>query len=218
MKRRLAILLLSAAVLRLHAQGFINLNFESAKFVPYEGSSFATATNALPGWIPYLSGFPAAYVGSNGVSLGGPMVSVHGSNNFQGYPPVQGKYFIFLQGGFSGSIAPAAIGQTGQIPLSAQSILFWGGISTGVQISFNNNPLSFAVIGTTNTYNIYQADIYPYAGQTGELLFFSPHNTGGIIDNIQFSSTAVPEPSTTAFAALGILFLGFRRWKNLPAV
>jgi hypothetical protein len=72
----------------------------------------------------------------------------------------------------------------------------------------------------TATYNIYQADISPFSGQTGMLLFFVPAELGGIggiggfIDNIQFSATAVPEPREWALAMLGTLLLGFRRAKS----
>ena len=60
-----------------------------------------------------------------------------------------------------------------------------------------------------------------YAGQTGELLFTDPSFLGfqggpAIIDNIQFSSNPLPEPSELALAALGTLLLGFRRWRKPP--
>ena len=35
-----------------------------------------------------------------------------------------------------------------------------------------------------------------------------------MLDNIQFSTTAVPEPGALALAALGTLLLGCRRWKK----
>ena len=191
------------------AQGFINLNFESAKFTPHPaGGSFVYASNAVPGWTPYFDGFANDYVSSNGISLGGPQVSIETTNNVQGYLPVQGKFFLLLGGSFSGGNSTASIGQTGQIPLSAQSILFWGSIFGSLDVSFNGNALSFAAAGTTvNNYTIYQADVSTYAGQIGELLFSSPFNTHAFIDNIQFSSTAVPEPGILAFTVLGGLGL-----------
>ena len=114
----------------------------------------------------------------------------------------------------------AAIGQTGQIPLSTQSLTFLGNISD-MQITFNGQPLNFLVTGSTANYNIYTADISAYAGQTGLLLFTAPYFGDGyiggtpMIDNIQFSTTAVPEPGTLAVAALGTLLLGSRRWKRI---
>jgi hypothetical protein len=112
----------------------------------------------------------------------------------------------------------AAIGQTGQIPLSSQSLVFWGNIG-GMQVSFNGQSLNFFTIGSTANYNIYAANISSYAGQTGQLLFTDPNygNTYGgsaMIDNIQFSPLAVPEPNEFFLGALGSLLLGFRRWRN----
>jgi hypothetical protein len=51
------------------------------------------------------------------------------------------------------------------------------------------------------------------------LLFNDPYYGGtfggpATLDNIQFSSTAVPEPSELALGALGALLLGFRRWRK----
>ncbi len=171
-----------------------------------------TATNAIPGWIPYLNNHAQDYIASNGQSLGGAQINIEGTNNPFGSPSVQGKYFILLQGSGAGFQTSAAIGQTAQIPNSTQSILFLGAVFGSLQVSFNGNPLAFSVAGTTpNNYNIYQADISTYAGQTGELLFLTPFNANAIIDNIQFSSTAVPEPGSLALVGLGAALFGFHR-------
>jgi PEP-CTERM motif len=96
--------------------------------------------------------------------------------------------------------------------------VFWG-TAGGLQVTFNGQPLTFLTTGSTANYIIYTADISAYAGQTGQLLFADPYYTntqGGpaSIDNIQFSSSSVPEPSAFALGALGTLLLGFRRWRN----
>jgi len=197
-------------------QGFINLNFERATFIPdpSQGYPLVYSTNAIPGWIPYLDGVAQDYIASNGLSLGGAAVSIEGTNNPTGFPPVQGNYFILLQGAGFGNTGSAAIGQTGQIPLTAQSLLFWGRIGD-LQITFGGQALSFSAVGSTPNYTIYQADISPFAGQIGELLFSNPnYNTYGIIDNIQFSNTPVPEPSALGLSVLGGLFLACRRWRE----
>ena len=172
------------------------------------------ASNAIAGWTPYISGSAQDYIASNGISLGGATISIDGTNNLV-YPPVQGKYFLLLTAGFSGSSESAGVGQTGQIPLTAQSLLFWGYVSPAVLISFNGHPLTVATVGAgPNIYNIYQADISPYAGQIGELLFTSPHTavtTAAIIDHIHFSSPAVPEPGVLVLWALGAALLVRRR-------
>ena len=68
-------------------------------------------------------------------------------------------------------------------------------------------------ISNTLNYKIYSADISAFAGQTGQLLFTTPVQTLALLDNIQFSSLPVPEPSEFALVMLGTILLGFRRWK-----
>lgn len=102
----------------------------------------------------------------------------------------------------------AAIGQTGLIPLDALSLTFWGYAS---DVSFAGQALSLVVLGTTPDYYIYGADISAFAGQTGQILFTARPQTLSIIDNIQFSTIAVPEPGAFVLAALGCLLLRFRR-------
>ena len=209
----------------IHSQGFVNLNFEQAQIVINPGFG-AYASNAIPGWTAYISGVSQTYIVYNTVPLAAPAVTLQGTNNILGHPPIQGKYFVMLWGEFNpnppGNPAfetnSAAIGQTGQIPLFAQSISFWGTIG-GMQATFNGQPLDFLVTGSTANYTIYSADISAYAGQTGQLLFNDPYYGGtfggpATLDNIQFSSTAVPEPSELALGALGALLLGFRRWRK----
>ena len=208
------------------SQGFINLNFEQAQFLKDAGGAYpfsVYASNAIPGWTPYASGIPQVDVWSNGLSLGSAAVSIEGTNS--GFPSIQGKFFILLQGegvNFGGNsfiTNSAAIGQTGQLPMTAQSLIFWGqsssvgGPNTGIQITFNGQMLPFAALGSTANYNIYGADISAYAGQTGQLLFTAPYNTSGYIDNIQFSTTPVPEPGELALAFVGGLLLVWRRQK-----
>jgi len=207
------------------AQGFINLNFESAQIVHdpsggYPESSYAS--NAIPGWTAYISGVPQTDIIYNSVPLSAPSVTLQGTNSPY-YQAIHGQYSMMLWGEFnplqlSFKTNSAAIGQTGQIPISAQSLLFWGAIG-GMQVTFNGQPLTFFTIGSTTYYNIYGTDISAFAGQTGELLFLNPNYgyppNGGpaTIDNIQFLTSSVPEPSTLALGALGGLLLGFRRWR-----
>jgi hypothetical protein len=204
------------------SQGFVNLNFENATIMPDSNYPFAIyAINAIPGWIAYISGVPQTDIIYNTVPLGAPEETLQGTNGF--ISAISGKYSVMLWGEFNPSqnlfaTNSAAIGQTGQIPLSAQSLSFWGAIG-GMQVTFNGQPLAFLTIGSTANYNIYAADISACAGQTGQLLFTDPNygNTYGgpaTIDHIQFSSSSVPEPSEFALAALGVLLLGIRRWQK----
>jgi hypothetical protein len=69
-------------------------------------------------------------------------------------------------------------------------------------------------------YTLYGANISSWAGQTAQLSFTvfaqSPYQNNEYLylDAIQFSTQSIPEPSAFALAALGALFLGFRRRKR----
>jgi len=209
-----------------HAQGFINLDFESAHLSSYgAGPASVPALSAVPGWTVYYQGNPYPYILYNAVSLGGAAVILEGTNADYPLPPIQGNWFVHIQGGWSNG-GSAGIGQTGQIPIDAQTLVFWGSYENMI-ISFSGQPLTFAVLGGTPNYTIYGADISAYAGQIGELLFTGldgssrpgpfPYGGGGFIDNIQFSPSPVPEPSNLALGVLGgLLLLKLPRWRKAP--
>ncbi len=216
---RLACLALACAAAFTNAdgQGFVNLNFENGTIVQ-DFFPFVYASNAIPGWTAYISGVPQADIVYNTVPLGDAEVTLQGTNN-GGYQAVQGKYFAMLWGQFNPTqngteTNTAAIGQTGQIPISARSLTFWGTIGA-LQATFNGQTLNFTTIGNTANYTVYGTDISAFAGQTGQLLFTDPPygNTFGgpaILDNIQFSSSPVPEPNILNLFTAGILLLGWR--------
>src|SRR5476651_290237 len=115
-----------------HAQGFVNLDFEDAVITSGGHPFEAVASDAFPGWTAYISGVPQTYIVYNTVPLGAAEVTLQGINGF--ISPISGNYTPMLWGAFNPSGNPnfesdsAAIGQTGQIPLSTKSIMFWGKI------------------------------------------------------------------------------------------
>ncbi len=200
-------------------QGFVNLNFESAVINTNGAPQYTcVASNAIPGWTAYFQGTPQTYIVYNTLSLGAAAIDLESSGG--PVSQIQGKYYVFLQGAYNNG-GSAGIGQTGQIPLTAQSLVFWGNYANAI-ISFNNQPLTFSILGSTANYNIYGTYISAFAGQTGQLLFTaldgvdSPSYNGGIaeIDNIQFSSSPVPEPTTLSFFGLCSLFFC---WQMKPS-
>ena len=190
------------------AQGFVNLDFEAAN-VPSSYTFTANAAEILPDWTVI-----APYVSYDDPSLSGNSISIMDANGYPPYP-IQGVYFAFLaSGNYPGTGVTISLGQTGTIPLGTQSITFWGNIG-GLQITFAGQSLAFSETGSTAHYNIYGADISAFAGQTGQLLFSLPPYVSNVtLDNIQFSSSSVPEPSEFALSALGGLLLGFRRLRR----
>ncbi|MEI6078665.1 MAG: PEP-CTERM sorting domain-containing protein [Verrucomicrobiota bacterium] len=199
------------------SQGFLNLNFEDAKFVfdPVSGyyPTAVYANKAIPGWTAYAGRSPLSEILLNNVFISGGMVSIIGANSGFGPASIEGSYYILLAGNnYAGSLNTAGIGQTGTIPLNAASLTFWGNFpSDGV--SFNGQNLTTFQTGSTSLYNIYAANISAYAGQTGQLLFTT--HPGGInyLDNIQFTNSPVPEPGSVALLVAGGL-LGAWRWKR----
>jgi hypothetical protein len=186
------------------AQGFVNTDFESANLSGY-GAGSVPATNAIPGWTAYLGGTPLTNINYDvSPSSGGRGVYIYNSTN------LQGNYYVYIEGTSS---EHASIGQSATIPLTAQSLIWWG---FGPDIlSFNGQSLPFSNIGSGTHYDIFAANISAFAGQTGQLLFTSdayPAAPGDFIDNIQFSSSPIPEPSALGLSVLGgLCFLWNRR-------
>ncbi len=193
-----------------YPQGFLNLNFESATIPSNPTYADITVSNLFPRWTVTA---PLFYY--NDVSLTGNSISIWDTNPPAAFPPIQGRYFaVFFGGNYPGFGTAISLGQTGQIPLSAQSLIFLGAIG-GMQINFNGQPISFFSLSATANYTVYGADISPYAGQTGQLLFTLPPYVGNaMLDNIQFSSSPIPEPGVLCLFALGGALLGVRRWKK----
>src|ERR1700693_1994003 len=115
-----------------YAQGFVNLNFESTTITPvvFPGGTRYTAT--VPGWTwtpdgNSINSDPNS-VAYNDLALDSSAITLQGTNS-PVYPVIQGKYSILLQGGssFAPSTSYASIGQTGLVPSTAESIIYWGG-------------------------------------------------------------------------------------------
>lgn len=207
--------LLFATAFSGRGQGFLNLNFENVTISTNHFPGGDTFDAIVTGWTAYISGAAQTKLAFNAISLGGATISIHDTNSvYLASPPpqIQGKYLVLLQSASSTfSLGPqtAGIGQTGQIPAWALTMSFWGYFDGS--LTFNNQSLSYIQTGSTANYNIYTADISAFSGQTSELLFTALFQRTARIDNIQFSSTAVPEPSTLALFGFGVVMLGVRR-------
>jgi hypothetical protein len=100
------------------AQGFLNLNFESAKIIPTIGSPVypygIAITNALPGWSVF--GTTQGDITYNDPATGSTWVWLIATNGGQ----ISGNYSVQLQGGLSSF--PATISQTGLVPVGSDSL------------------------------------------------------------------------------------------------
>lgn len=201
------------------SQGFLNLDFESAKIVPDSASPYypygIAINNALPGWNSISDGV-AGDITYNDPSIGSTWVTLLATNGSQ----IGGNYSVLLTGGLSSY--PAIISQSALVPVGSESIFFEAQPgSSSLVVSLGGQDLSFSAIGTGSDYTLYGANISGFAGLTENLMFSATQVSSGLnnwnIDNIQFSPALVPEPSALGLAALGGLFFAWCRWKA-PAI
>jgi hypothetical protein len=204
------------------AQGtFQNLDFESAHNIPaFDPSAhpwYMSAADALPGWSCYVGTNQVGYVSFNDLALDSAWVAL--ITNTSAYYPMpagllSGRYCVSLEYGVvSGGplvYGPASIAQSGQVPAYARSIQFRGTVP--FTVTFAGNAIPLVVLSAQGDYSIYGGDISQFAGQTGELRFISP-NHFNFLDAIQFSTEAIPEPSTAFLFIAGGILLGIRSQK-----
>ena len=204
------------------AQGsFQNLGFEGAAYplVP-DANGLVSASDAIPGWTPYIAGIAGNAVIYNNISLGtvevGLFEDVFGTN--RSVTILDGSYSVVLQAGFNGiGLVPAAVQQTGLIPLGTRSITIKaaGFLQPGtLEVDIAGQAVSLAAVSSTSTYIVYGGDISQFAGQTADLRIAAvPTSTSyanWIIDDIQFSASAIPEPSSVALLVIGAAMAAWR--------
>ena len=150
------------------------------------------------------------------VSLGGAGVCLAGPNG----GAIQGNYSAMLIGQF---VPPtignnATIAQTGEIPLNAQTLIFWASPGNSLQAAFDGQMLPLMQLAGGKNYVVEEASISSYAGQTGQLSFIAPplrYENRNLLDNIQFSTVAIPEPGTCALLLSGgalFAIVGCKTW------
>ena len=215
-----------AAMVQLRAQGFVNLNFEQANVSGYSRLDYVPVTAALPGWsatASYVGGTYAAAIVYDGISTGGTAISVvdtnvsMGSVLATGFFPFQGRYGVIL---FGANTVSETISQTGLVPTGTAALLFDARASSATfSVTLGGQTVNVIPLQTFSNYTLYGADISAFAGQSETLSFTEPPAPVGQLggdpnifelDNIQFSSSPVPEPSALALGALGALLFVFR--------
>jgi hypothetical protein len=199
------------------AQGFENLDFEDTTVAPTPVDGYGGSVDpaiAFPGW---TVGGSDTYVLYNNLTLGSPAVDLMGPNfpNAVGYTPLQGSYSALIYYDNPSIVPIPTLSQTGLVPANAQSISFLLGLGRGdpaVSLNGVNIPLVSISGGRV------AGNISAFAGSVVQLTFTTSNDIQGdnfmYFDDIQFSSSSVPEPSGLALTALGALLLGFRRWSG----
>ena len=213
------------------AQGtFLNLDFESAQLSatpPQNYPNPVSISSAMPGWSAFLGASVQSQVQYNATTLGDASISILGPNWMTTDPGIiDGNYSVTLQAGVdpqNEAISESvSIEQDGTIPLNAESLVLkaWNPYDA-LSVSFAGNvvqliPLSSGVAPSGQPYTLYGANMSTFAGKTGELQFTSVFDQAFptvVLDDISFSSQAVPEPSPLALTGLGALaFALYRRF------
>jgi PEP-CTERM motif len=191
-------------------QSFANLHFENTTITTIHNPGGDTYTATVPGWGVF--GFPYGNptdIWYNTIALDAPAVTLQGTDSPY-FPAIQGRYSVLLQGGSTAgghvyNTNGASMFQTGQIPVTSQSLIYLGG--SALQVTFDGQSLSPVALSSTATYTVWGVDISAYAGQSGELRFTAPWLNTSILDGIQFSAQSVPEPSTSGLLGTGAVFI-----------
>jgi hypothetical protein len=202
-------------------QSFANLNFESANLSGYSpGSQNVPINLALPGWSGYFLTSTitnqTAQVWYDEMSLGGYAISVNDTNNgFGTVIPLQGKYSTYLFGG-SGNVS-ARISQTGLVPGGTKTLLMDVNQYFGFGVTLGGQTINMVPLQTFNNYTLYGGDISSFSGQLAELSITAPPTgvpNAVLLDDIVFSTQAIPEPNGMSLFGVGALLLGFLRRRN----
>jgi hypothetical protein len=223
MKRAIVMLAVAiASMISTCGQGFLNLNFESAQNVPGSYPNqigvAVPCTNALPGWIAYDGNFALTSINyiSNYFSGNATSIELEGGS-------------LALSGNFSvGVYGDGSISQTGLVPGGAESLQFEGNVlpqikSSGFSVSLGGQTLSYSLLSEGPDYYVYGANIPASMDGQVESLTFGCQGVGSglvILDNIEFSTMGVPEPSEWALIGVGAVMValrsGFfiRRWRR----
>lgn len=204
------------------SQGFVNLDFESANVSGYSpNSSDVPVSDALPGWTAYYSNSGGSILASevwyDGISLGGSMISIIDANAGS-FAPIQGTYSAFLFGGGSvSSLYSASISQTGVVPVGTETLLFDAYVSgASFEVTLGGQTITMTPLQVFPDYTLYSGSIPAnLVGRSETLTFTEPPATASQpsmfeLDDIQFSSSAVPEPSTLSLSTLGVFFLAWQ--------
>jgi len=202
----LTILVWTGSSLAVYGQrDFQNLDFEGANVSGYQpGADRVPVETALPGWTAYYGGVQVSTVWYDNRALGSSMVSIQDTNLLYGFAPIDGNYSVSLDVQYNRSVA---IGQTVQIPQNSLSVvfLFRSEGARSFEVSFAGHVLPYVTTWSEPNFDVCAVDIAKFVGQTGEFRFTESLTGRAIIDDIQFSSEAVPEPSAVALFALGAI-------------
>jgi len=243
MKLRLTLfgVLISGSVVSVLAQSaFQNLDFESASpTFPFPGDQYdTTVATALPGWTAYVGGIPISRAFYNTIPLDSSIVGVADENapTYMKTPLGDYGWCAVLAAGLGGIVGgqPTSspedvwLAQTGLIPAGSREVYFWTAGPTGsliaghdmMRFEVNGQELPlYAYGGSDDGWTLWGADVSSFAGSVAEIRFSLHsyyHAASGAyemyLDEVSFY--VVPEPSTAALLALGVVGLAWRTLRS----
>jgi hypothetical protein len=234
---------MAATSVALGQGAFQNLNFEMANVSNPDYLQRVPFANAFPYWQAagqydnplWIPRGPITRAYYNASDMDQMTVGIYDANG-PAQHPVFGTYTAYIEA----DLGPYAqydveLTQTGLVPASVRSIRF---VSTsyssvagvGAQLSFsvNGTTIPCSALSVQPTYTQWAADVSAYAGSSAQICFtvaahypYQDPTTGHVqvgvgLDNISFSSIAVPEPSSLGLAGVGALMLAGRAWRRSP--
>lgn len=218
MKRVTVTLVFGVSVISARGQGFGNLDFESAQNLPGNPGAgvLLSVTDTLPDWTAYDGPNALAniyYVSNNVGGVSSPVELESGS--------------LALSGDFSvGLYLGGSIGQTGLVPSDAESLEFEArgpgpGGSLGpndLSVTLGGESLSLSALSEGTGYFVYGANIpADLDGQLEGLTFLIQSAAPNVLlDNIEFSTSSVPEPGEGALIGLGAVLVAIHRRRRRP--
>ncbi len=198
---------------------FQDLNFEDANPVPYQGPpGGATTASAFPGWEALYGTTPTPSVAYDTISAGSAQITLVDNNVSDDlFPPLQGKYSALLDSALG---TTTTLSQTGLVPAGTESLTLdaFEQFST-FTVSVNGQTVPLTALQTLTGYTEYGGDVSQWAGQDVTLSITEnlPNGLPGQtpswleLDNINFSTTSVPEPSPLLLTGIASLMFGARR-------
>jgi hypothetical protein len=192
------------------AQGtFQNLGFEAADPRPVPGgpAGHVQFVPAFPGWTCTVNGRQQSSALFNNLNAT-PALALYGP----GFDPLDGSYSALFQASTLFLPSEVSLFQSGLVPDDALSLRFLAtspaALGDGsLSVSLNGTLLNYSVLQDFGAYSLYAGDVSSFAGQLAELRFSDTVAPGGMstlmLDAVNFSPVAVPEPSAWALLVCG---------------